>query len=133
MEGSYMKNKNQANEWIIRARSNIARAKSGRISPDILYEDLCFDAQQAVEKALKSVCISREIIFPRTHDIAYIMELLERGGVEVPENLQQAKILSDYAVETRYPGDYDPVDEEDFEKALEIAEAVLEWVEKNLV
>lgn len=133
MEGSYMKNKNQANEWIIRARSNIARAKSGRISPDILYEDLCFDAQQAVEKALKSVCISREIIFPRTHDIAYIMELLERGGVEVPENLQQAKILSDYAVETRYPGDYDPVDEEDFEKAIEIAEAVLEWVEKNLV
>ena len=128
-----MKNKNQANEWIIRARSNIARAKSGRISPDILYEDLCFDAQQAVEKALKSVCISREIIFPRTHDIAYIMELLERGGVEVPENLQQAKILSDYAVETRYPGDYDPVDEEDFEKAIEIAEAVLEWVEKNLV
>jgi len=27
----------------------------------------------------------------------------------VPENLQNAKILTGYAVETRYPGDYEPV------------------------
>ena len=42
-------------------------------------------------------------------DIAYLIELLEKGGVEVPENLQNAKILTGYAVETRYPGDYEPV------------------------
>ena len=127
-----MKNLDKANEWLQRAKSNMARAKAGRVSPDILYEDLCYDAQQAVEKAFKSVCIIHEIVFPKTHDIAYLIELLEKGGVEVPENLQNAKILTGYAVETRYPGDYEPVDEEDLRKAIEIAKEVLEWVKKEM-
>lgn len=92
-----MKNLDKANEWLQRAKSNMARAKAGRVSPDILYEDLCYDAQQAVEKAFKSVCIIQEIVFPKTHDIAYLIELLEKGGMEVPENLQFAKILTGYA------------------------------------
>ncbi len=127
-----MKNLDKANEWLQRAKSNMARAKAGRVSPEILYEDLCYDAQQAVEKAFKSVCIIHEIVFPKTHDIAYLIELLEKGGVEVPENLQKAKILTGYAVETRYPGDYEPVDEEDLRKAIEIAKKVLKWVEKEM-
>jgi len=127
-----MKNLDKANEWLQRAKSNMARAKAGRVSPDILYEDLCYDAQQAVEKAFKSVCIIHEIVFPKTHDIAYLIELLEKGGVEVPENLQNAKILTGYAVETRYPGDYEPVDEEDLRKAIEIAKKVLKWVKKEM-
>jgi len=52
-----MKNLDKAHEWLRRAKSNMARAKAGRVAPDILYEDLCYDAQQAVEKAFKSVCI----------------------------------------------------------------------------
>ena len=52
--------------------------------------------------------------------------------MEVPENLQNAKILTGYAVETRYPGDYEPVDEEDLKKAIEIAKEVLEWVKKEM-
>ena len=127
-----MKNLDKANEWLQRAKSNMARAKAGRVSPEILYEDLCYDAQQAVEKAFKSVCIIHEIVFPKTHDIAYLIELLEKGGVEVPENLQNAKILTGYAVETRYPGDYEPVDEEDLRKAVEIAKEVLKWVKKEM-
>jgi len=126
-----MKNLDKANEWLQRAKSNMARAKAGRISPEILYEDLCYDAQQAVEKAFKSVCIIHEIVFPKTHDIAYLIELLEKGGMEVPENLQNAKILTGYAVETRYPGDYEPVDEEDLRKAIEIAKEVLKWMLKS--
>ena len=127
-----MKNLDKANEWLKRAKSNMARAKLGRVSPDILYEDLCYDAQQAVEKAFKSACIIHEIVFPKTHDIAYLIELLEKGGVKVPENLQNAKILTGYAVETRYPGDYEPVDKEDIRKAIEIAKEVLKWVKKEI-
>ena len=127
-----MKNLDKANEWLQRAKSNMARAKAGRVSPEILYEDLCYDAQQAVEKAFKSICIIHEIVFPKTHDIAYLIELLEKGGVEVPENLQNSKILTGYAVETRYPGDYEPVDEEDLRKAIEIAKKVMAWVKKEM-
>jgi HEPN domain-containing protein len=34
-------------EWLRRARSNLARARADRNLPDVLYEDLCFDTQQA--------------------------------------------------------------------------------------
>ncbi len=127
-----MKNLETANTWLKRAKSNMARAKAGRVSSDILYEDLCFDAQQAVEKALKSLCVIHEIVFPKTHDIAYLIELLEKKNVIVPEDVQNAKTLTGYAVETRYPGDYEPVDEDDYFKAIEIADKVLRWVKKEM-
>jgi HEPN domain-containing protein len=127
-----MRNLEAANTWLKRAKSNMARAKAGRVSSEILYEDLCFDAQQAVEKALKSLCVIYEIVFPKTHDIAYLIELLEEKNVTVPEDVQNAKILTGYAVETRYPGDYEPMDEDDYFKAIEIADKVLRWVKKEM-
>jgi HEPN domain-containing protein len=36
-------------EWLNRARSNLVRATAAM--PDVYLEDLCFDAQQAAEKA----------------------------------------------------------------------------------
>jgi len=48
-----MKRQQRANEWLQRAKSNMARARAGRVSSAILYEDLCYDAQQAAEKGLK--------------------------------------------------------------------------------
>ena len=127
-----MKNLERANQWLKRSKSNMARAKAGRVSPEILYEDLCFDSQQVVEKGLKALCAYYNIVFPRTHDIAYLIELLTKGDVTVPEGIQRSKLLTSYAVETCYPGDYEPIDESDYAKAVEIAEKVLAWVEKNI-
>ncbi|WP_341482902.1 HEPN domain-containing protein [Salinibacter ruber] len=33
-------------------------------------EDLCFDVQQAAEKALKGLLLHLEVSFPYTHDLA---------------------------------------------------------------
>lgn len=46
--------------------------------------------------------------------------------------MQNAKLLTGYAVGTRYPGDYEPADEEDYIKAMEIAEKVLKWVKEKI-
>lgn len=56
--------------WLKRARSNLARAKADRHLPEVLYEDLCFDARQAAEKAIKAVLVYKKIPFPKTHDIS---------------------------------------------------------------
>ena len=42
-------------EWLNRARSNLTKAKAK--SPEVYLEDLCFDAQQAAEKAIKAVLL----------------------------------------------------------------------------
>jgi HEPN domain-containing protein len=127
-----MKNLEKAREWFRRSKSNMARAKTGRVSQEVLYEDLCYDAQQAAEKALKSLRILHEIVFSKTHDIAYLIELLEKGKMTIPEDVQKAKALTAYAVETRYPGDYVPVSEDDYFRAVETAEEVVKWVEERL-
>lgn len=96
----------------------------------MLYEDLCFDAQQAVEKALKALLTYLGLPFPRTHSIGHLISLIaSSGAIAVPDHVKDAAILTDYAVTTRYPGDWEPVGEEEYRRALELAEAVWEWVE----
>ena len=55
-------------EWLRRARSNLALARN-RV-PDVELEDLCFEAQQAAEKAIKGVLIGLGIEFPYVHDVS---------------------------------------------------------------
>ncbi len=101
-----MKNREIILNWLKRARSNLERAKIGKVSQGILYEDLCFDAQQAVEKSLKAILIKLNQSFPKTHSIGILLKLIEEAGVEIPKNINQAKLLTAYAVDARYPGDY---------------------------
>lgn len=122
-----MKNKEFVIEWLKRAKSNLERAKVGKIKDDILYEDLCFDCQQSVEKAIKALLISIDKEFPPIHSIARLLEIVSETGIEIPEEIQRAIDLTDYAVETRYPGEREPVTKEEYEEALTIAEVVHNW------
>jgi HEPN domain-containing protein len=97
--------------------------------PGVYLEDLCFDAQQAAEKALKALCIQYEIKFPYVHDLATLLTLIEKQKGEVPANIRQAARLTRYAVATRYPGLTEPVTTDEYEEAVVIAEDVLDWVE----
>ena len=114
-------------EWLRRARSNLARSAQGQISPDVLFEDVCFDAQQAVEKALKALLVWRGVQVPRTHAISELITMLAELGFHVPADVQEASALTDYAVAARYPGPSEPVLVEDYEKAVAIAKIVVSW------
>lgn len=46
--------------WLARAHSNLLLAESGH-QRGVFLEDLCFEAQQAAEKALKAVCVFYKI------------------------------------------------------------------------
>lgn len=116
-------------EWLRRARSNVIRARADRDLPGVLYEDLCFDAQQTVEKAIKAVLVHRQISFPRTHAIADLLTLLRQAGIVVPLEIEPAVALTVYAVEARYPGLTEDVTREDYQEAIGLAEHVLQWAE----
>ena len=115
-------------EWLNRARSNLAMAKN-RV-PGAYLEDLCFQAQQAAEKAVKAVMILRNIDFPYVHNLALLLSMLEENGEDVPDTIRRAGGLTPYAVATRYPGVDQPVSEEAYRDATEIAEAVIQWAER---
>ena len=119
-------------EWLRRAKSNLAIAKQPK-SEDIYWEDFCFEAQQAAEKALKAVLLSKGIQFRFVHDIAELLTLLEQNKITLSEEIRDAATLTDYSVEARYPGPFEPVTEDEFKEALRLAEAVVTWAESQIL
>ena len=117
-------------EWMNRAKSNLVLARN-RL-PNVYLEDLCFDAQQAAEKAIKAFLIQLDLCFPYTHDLTGLLTLVEGAGRKVPEDVKRAGTLSDYAIESRYPGLAEPVTQEEYERAISTAEEVVQWVEREL-
>ena len=114
--------------WLAHARSDLALVRLGRRG-DVLPEQLCFHAQQAVEKAFKAVLLHRRVDFPFTHDLAQLLDTLHAAGIEVPAELADADALTPYAVETRYPGFWGEISEADVDEAVRVAEGVLHWAE----
>jgi HEPN domain-containing protein len=89
-------------------------------------ELLCFHAQQAVEKSLKAVLAYLNVPVPGTHNIEAIIETLA-NYVEIPSEIREFDELTLYAVGTRYPGDYEPVSENEYREASAKAEQALSW------
>lgn len=51
---------------------------------DIPDDGLGFHAQQAVEKMIKAVLAHSEVAYERTHNIAYLLNLLDKARIPNP-------------------------------------------------
>jgi len=115
-------------DWLRYARSDLELARVVR--PDeVLFEGLCFHAQQAAEKALKAVLIAKGVPPPKTHNIRTLLDLLPQEVI-APQEIEDAASLTDYAVTSRYPGDFEFVDEEEYKETVRLAENVVLWAER---
>jgi len=120
----------EATGWLQRAESNLAIARMGK-AEGVFLEDLCFEAQQAAEKALKALLIRLTGEYPRVHAFGLLIQRLERC-TRVPAYVREVVELTDYAVQMRYPGEYYPVTEEEYARAIELADRVVSWVRREL-
>jgi HEPN domain-containing protein len=116
--------------WMSFAKSDLKLAKSGHL-PGIRLESLCCLTQQAAEKSLKAVLMNKKIHFPKTHQIQVLIELLP-PGILIPTSVKEAAELSEYAVEGRYPQNFEDVTKKEYLSALKKARAVVLWAEKSL-
>jgi len=121
-----------ARTWLKHARSDLTLGKTAISTLGVLPEDACFHAQQCAEKALKGLLSHLVIPFPHTHALGMLLDLLKAHAISVPNNVDEAFALSQYAVQTRYPGDWEPVAKEEAILALERAALVLTWVEGKI-
>ena len=118
---------NRYEVWIERAKSSLEFAQVKSIK-HIYYEDFCFQLQQAAEKALKGLLIYHGVEPEFTHNIAKLLEELEKF-TDVLESIRKATKLTDYATFTRCPGEYEEITKEEYEQAVKIAQECLDWVE----
>lgn len=115
-------------QWVQKAENDFITAvhtlKLGRNCPT---DTVCFHAQQCVEKYLKSLMVFKNQEILKTHDIRVLMNLLPR---KLQPNLSKKEQddLTDYAVFTRYPGDYEPITLTQAREAVAIAKRVRKQV-----
>ncbi len=115
--------------WLDKAERDLKAAKI------LLDNGLCgestFHSQQAAEKTLKAVLAGLKVQPPKTHQLEYLMILIEREGVDTQE-VRKASLLSDYAVEARYPNFGEEPTCSEAEEAITLAEHVIEWARRTL-
>ncbi|MCI0396260.1 MAG: HEPN domain-containing protein [Chloroflexi bacterium] len=88
-----------AKRWLIFAQEDLQVAEI--IFVEGLYNQVCFHAQQCVEKLLKGLIVHQGIVPPRTHSITDLLGLLPHDWfVHVQADLID---LDDYYIPTRYP------------------------------
>ncbi len=116
--------------WLKRAEEDLLVARD---EIDHVAWASVFHSQQAAEKALKALLIACGKRPPKTHRLELLIELLKRSGVETEEMEQyKLQVLSDYAVEARYPDFEDEPTLEEASEALDLAVKTVELVKEKL-
>ena len=115
-------------EWLRRARRDLRLAELAL--GEGFHEESAFHSQQAAEKALKALLIALGRRPPKTHSIGWLLSIVEESGISTAE-INRSRILTDYAVEARYPT-FEEVTGDEAEEALSLARTVVEWARRRL-
>jgi HEPN domain-containing protein len=108
--------------WVQKAENDLTNATYMlTMEEDCPFDTVCFHAQQCVEKYLKALLTWLQIDFPKTHDLPeLLLKVPQSFGLQ--EHLAGVSLLNRYAVEARYPGDWEPITREEAEEAVSLAE-----------
>jgi HEPN domain-containing protein len=92
-------------EWVAKAEADFRVAETLRQTRPPVHDARCFHCQQAIEKYLKALLEEPGLTIPRTHNLEDLLSLLEAHHPELRSLRRGLIFLSDFAVETRYPGE----------------------------
>jgi len=114
--------KNDFMEWVSKAEEDLAACKALLNIENPPFSVICYHAQQLTEKYIKAYITFKEIEFRKTHDIIL---LLDEYCIPLDDEFNNIRddafILSDYSVNTRYPGDYFPLNSDAATEAFDAA------------
>ncbi len=119
-------------QWVQKAENDLKNAAHTlKLGADCPTDTVCFHAQQCVEKYIKALLVLHSIEFSRIHHISALVALLP---VRVQPDLtpEEQERLTDYAVSTRYPGDYERIPLAEARQAVQIARRVRRQIRKWL-
>ena len=122
----------EVRRWVEKAEHDLANAEYViTMKENCPFDTVCFHCQQCVEKYLKSILLLHEIPFPKTHDLRLLLDLI-RQKTDVTISPETVIPLNRYTIEGRYPGDWEPITEEETHEALNMTRVTREAVRKCL-
>jgi HEPN domain-containing protein len=92
-------------QWLEKAAADFGAAEQLRAQSGRFREIIAFHCQQAAEKYLKALLVRHQIEFPKTHDIAKLLDRLATVNPSIAESLRDADALTPFGVEVRYPSE----------------------------
>ena len=119
-------------EWFIKAEHDLTAAKLLSKAEELLNDVIAFHCQQAVEKYLKGYMVYLDIHFTKTHEIGRLVENIEEKDPGISYLKEHADLLTDYAVEMRYPETFGMPSFEEINEAIEVAEKVKNYVYEHI-
>ena len=116
------------NEWLGKANADLALAEF-LLSHEIAFPNaIALHCQQAAEKYLKTLLTWWDIEFPKTHELARLIQLVETKDSELAASLSDVIALTPYAVALRYPGDEIDATAAEAREAVQLARQVRDAV-----
>ncbi|HEV8725901.1 MAG TPA: HEPN domain-containing protein [Candidatus Binatia bacterium] len=89
-------------QWLNRARKDLAAGEVLLKGAFEDYENVGFHAQQASEKFIKAFLVRHQIEFSKTHNIALLRQFVASVDPDLANRLMVADALTPYGVEFRY-------------------------------
>ncbi len=118
--------------WFKKAQEDELNADSILRHRDGTPGVVCFLAQQLAEKYLKACLISFDLELLKVHDLLRLISVLEVSASEIKILSNEANLLNQFYIETRYVGDYPDFSWEDAEKAYEAAKKIKDFVLREI-
>ncbi len=119
-------------QWVEKAEEDFRTAEYLLVlKEDCPLNPVCFHSQQCVEKYIKALLVYCSIQFPKSHDVVELLNL-------VPENyrpdlsIYDLAIINRYAVDTRYPGEWEIITRQEAEDSVRIAGDVRQKIKQTL-
>ena len=120
-------------KWFRKAESDLLVIKNNLSAEEIPIDACCFHAQQAAEKYLKAYLVSKQISFPKTHDLQALLNICVVVDYIFNQLTEPIIGLSDYAIAPRYPDAFDDLTIDDAKKAQKDALEIKDFVLKNFL
>lgn len=117
-----------AQEWLCFATRDLEAARTLSRLPS-QAATACFHAQQASEKAIKSLYAASGHTPPKTHDLDVLREKLP-GGLDLSSLVEACTVLTMYAVDSRYPGAH--IEQDEVSPAIAFADSIVSKVQAIL-
>ena len=109
--------------WLRYSTEDLDVARVLLAGSPLVPRHVCWLAQQSAEKALKAALVLECVAFPFTHDLDALRNRLPESWTVHAAHADLAE-LTQWAVETRYPGDWPEVTTEDATRAVSEAAAL---------
>ncbi len=114
--------------WLIKAKHDLLTARKLSTGKECYLDTAIYHCQQTAEKAVKGYLALNNIRPEKTHDIQVLIAKAQEINNKFSTCFDAAELLTPYATEYRYPGEFMEPERSDFDEALNAAEMLYNMV-----